>query len=120
MVAGSRPKIFIDKDDSIFLVYGQPQASTEMDKGIYFKTGDLVIAAATAESGWHDWQVIHTEVGPFGNEMLGDFYRWKKEGILSVMVQDAPVESSTPTPLRILDFSFRRIMKLWGQSKGTK
>jgi hypothetical protein len=120
MVAGSRPKIFIDKDDSIFLVYGQPQASTEMDKGIYFKTGDLVIAAATAESGWHDWQVIHTEVGPFGNEMLGDFYRWKKEGILSVMVQDAPVESSTPTPLRILDFSFRRIMKLWGQSKETK
>ena len=108
MVAGSRPKIFIDKDDNIFLVYGQPQASTEMDKGIYFKTGDLVIAAATAESGWTDWQVIHTEIGPFGNEMLGDFYRWKSEGVLSIMVQAAPEESSTPTALGIIDFTFKQ------------
>ncbi len=106
MVAGSRPKIFIDKGDNIFLVYGKPQASSEMAKGIYFKTGDLVIAAATAESGWLDWQVIHTEIGPFGNEMLGDFYRWKDDGILSVMVQNAPEETSAPTPLRVLDFSF--------------
>ena len=106
MVAGSRPKIFIDKDDNVFLIYGAPQASTEMARGIYFKNGDLVIAAATAESNWTDWQIIHTEVGPFGNEMLGDFYRWKSSGILSVMVQDAPEETSTPTPLRVLDFSF--------------
>ena len=106
MVAGNRPKIFIDKSDNIFLIYGKPQAFSKMAYGIYFKTGDLVIAAATAKSSWSDWQIIHTEIGPFGNEMLGDFYRWKSSSILSVMVQNAPKETSTPTPLRILDFSF--------------
>ena len=106
MVAGNRPKIFIDKSDNIFLIYGKPQASSKMAYCIYFKTGDLVIAAATAKSSWSDWQIIHTEIGPFGNEMLGDFYRWKSSSILSVMVQNAPEETSTPTPLRILDFRF--------------
>lgn len=109
MVAGNRPKVFIDGNDNLFLVYGQPQPSSEMSKGIYFKTGDLVIAAATAASGWTDWQIIHTETGPFGNEMLGDFYRWRESGILSVMVQGAPAKSGESTPLSVLDFSFKSI-----------
>jgi len=38
--------------------------------------------------------------------MLGDRYRWKKEGVLSVIVQDQPPEDGAPSALRILDFSF--------------
>lgn len=41
------------------------------------------------------------------NEMLGDRYRWTRERILSVMVQESPRQAHQPTPLRILDFDFR-------------
>ena len=64
------------------------------------------IAAAGAESKWTDWKVAHVEKGPFLNEFLGDRYRRKQEGILSVMAQEAPDKVHQPTPLRILDFSF--------------
>jgi hypothetical protein len=78
-----------------------------MENDVFLLAGDLVIAAATANSKWTDWRVIHVERGPFVNEMLGDPYRWKQEGILSVMVQESPKEVHQPTPLRLLDFSFK-------------
>ena len=90
-VAGNRPKLFVGRQDTLYLIYG--------------KRGALEIAAATARSKWTDWKVIHTESGPFGNEMLGDRYRWKRDGVLSVMVQGTPNKDHEPTPLRILDFS---------------
>ena len=73
---------------------------------LFFLAGDLVIATATANSTWTDWRTIHVEKGSFLNEMLGDRYRWKQEGMLSVMVQESPTEAHEATPLRILDFSF--------------
>ncbi len=65
-------------------------------------------ADATAASKWTDWKVIHTEKGPFCNEMLGDKYRWKSEEVLSVMVQKAPVATGASTPLQIIDFTFKQ------------
>jgi hypothetical protein len=88
--SGSRPKVFIGGKDSACLIYG--------------RGGDLVVAAATAASKWTDWKVVHREKGPFGNEMLGDAYRWKKEGVLSVLVQGRPAKDHQPTALRVLDF----------------
>ena len=93
-VPGNRPKVFVDKEDNAFLIYAA--------------NGDLVIAAATAASKWTDWAVVHVEKGPFVNEMLGDPYRWRQEGILSVLVQESPENPHDPTPLRILDFGFSR------------
>ena len=104
-IAGNRPKLFIDKNDNAYLIYSAQHKSSMMDHGIYFSKGDLIIAAATFESQWTDWNVIHTEKGPFVNEMLGDLYRWKKEGILSILVQGSPEKAHEATPLRILDFS---------------
>ena len=75
-----------------------------MEKEIYFAQGDLIIMAASSKSQWRDWKVIHTEKGPFSNEMLYDFYRWKEHGILSVMVQESPKEKRFAFTLRILDF----------------
>jgi hypothetical protein len=98
-VAGNRPKLFIDKTDNAYLIF--------RNADLFVQSGDLVIAAATASSKWTDWKVIHTEKGPFVNEMLGDLYRWKRDGILSIMVQDAPAKAHEVTPLRILDFTFR-------------
>jgi hypothetical protein len=90
-VSWSRPKVFIDKRDNTFLIYQQD--------------GQLAIAAATAGSGYRDWKVLHREPGPFVNEMLGDPFLWKQEGILSVMVQDTPENPTEPTTLRIMDFT---------------
>jgi len=89
-VSGSRPKLFIDKNDNTYLLYE--------------KEGNLEIAAASPKTGYTDWKVVLLENGPFVNEMLGDPYRWTQEGILSVLVQDSPENPSEPTPLRILDF----------------
>jgi hypothetical protein len=103
-VAGDRPKLFIDRNNNIFLIH-----SAEMpieNNNFSADQGDLVIAYATGISKWTDWKIVHVEKGPFVNEMLGDVYRWKEDGILSVMVQEMPIEKLKPTPLRILDFSF--------------
>ena len=103
-VAGNRPKIFIDKHDNAYLIYGSRRQSAKLSDGHLHAAGDLVIAGATVASNWEDWKIIHHEKGPFVNEMLGDFYRWKKEGVLSVMVQESPERPHDATPLRILDF----------------
>ena len=89
-VAGNRPKLFIDEANNTYL--------------IFMRAGDLVIMNAQADGKWADWKVIHQEKGPFLNEMLGDFYRWKESGILSVMVQESPKQDHESTPLRIIDF----------------
>lgn len=98
-IAGHRPKIFADLKDNLYVIYSTSSQGTI--------SSDLVIQAASAKSKWTDWQVIHTEKGPFVNEMLGDYYRWKKQGVLSVMVQESPTEKHESTSLRILDFTFK-------------
>ncbi len=103
-IAGNRPKIFTDKNDTIYMVFGAQQPGTV--NSMEYAEGDLVIAAAGSGSNWTDWQIIHAEKGPFVNEMLGDVYRWEKDGILSVMVQEMPSSVHESTPLRILDFAF--------------
>jgi hypothetical protein len=101
-VAGNRPKLFMDQEDNAYLVY-----CDAWSREIFFLEGKLIIAAATADSRWTDWKIIHTEKGPFFNEMLGDAYRWKRQGVLSVMVQQSPEEVHEPTALRIIDFSLK-------------
>lgn len=104
-VAGNRPKIFMDRCDNAYMIFGTKRQSAKLADGHLHSAGDLVVAAATAASKWEDWKVIHLEKGPFVNEMLGDIHRWKKEGILSIMVQESPKKAHEATPLRILDFS---------------
>jgi len=103
MIAGDRPKLFLNKEDNAYLVYND-----SWSQGVFHAKGSLAIAAATADAKWKDWKVVHTEQGPFVNEMLGDVYRWKSEGVLSIMVQQSPNEVYQPTPLRVLDFHFQR------------
>jgi len=106
--AGNRPKIFMDKSDNAYIIFGTRRTPAKLADGHLHSEGDLAIAAAAAASGWADWRVIHVEKGPFVNEMLGDNYRWDKEGVLSIMVQQSPEEAHQPTALRILDFSFEQ------------
>ena len=98
--AGNRPKVFIDAHDNAVLIYSA-------GGDLHGTGGELVIAAATAASKWNDWKTMHVEKGPFVNEMLGDPIRWRRESVLSVMVQDSPPEPHDPTALRIVDLSFK-------------
>jgi len=97
-LSGSRPKLFFTPRDTAVLIFGT-------DRG---PASALKIAVATAARQWADWRIVHTEPGPFVNEMLGDPVRWRQEGILSILVQDTPASPHEPTPLRVLDFRVRR------------
>ncbi len=103
IVAGNRAKLFVDKNDNLYLIFASKQASSTFTSEVYFNEGDLVIMAATTQSKWSDWGVIHIAKGPFMNEMLFDYYRWKASGILSVLVQESS-EGHNPSALRVLDF----------------
>ena len=107
-VAGNRPKLFFDRRDNAYLVFNRwrPDDSDVDGRGVIRGNGDLVIMAASAQAKWSDWRIIHTERGPFVNEMLGDPYRWLAEGVLSLLVQQSPAQPHDPTPLRILEFKF--------------
>jgi hypothetical protein len=106
-VSGNRPKIFLDRQDNAYMIYSSQVRPSAMADGHLLTRGQLIIAAATSAGKWGDWSVIHAENGPFVNEMLGDPYRWKEEGVLSVMAQESPKAAHEATPMRILDFRFR-------------
>ena len=105
--AGNRPKIFMDSSDNAYVIFGMSRLDAGLADGHLHSEGDLAIAAATSASNWEDWKIVYRERGPFVNEMLGDVYRWKSEGILSVMVQESPEKPHQSTILRILDFSLK-------------
>jgi rhamnogalacturonyl hydrolase YesR len=109
-VAGSRPRLYIDDQDNLIMIYNRPVANSVMESGIYFTEGDLVIAVATARAHWLDWRVVTEEKGPFINEMLADPIRWKSEKILSIMVQETPKVIGTPSPLRVLDYKWKKTL----------
>jgi hypothetical protein len=104
-VAGNRPQLFIRSNGDAFLIYNASRNPELISfREIFFIDGDLKIAAASAASGWTDWQIIHTETGYFLGEMLADPVRFKQDEILSILAQESPQTPSVPTPLRILDF----------------
>ncbi|UCD49449.1 MAG: BNR-4 repeat-containing protein, partial [Phycisphaerales bacterium] len=104
-VAGNRPKVFMDVEDNAYVIYGVRRQDATLSDGHLHRLGDLIIAGATAASKWEDWKILHREQGPFVNEMLGDVYRWKQDGVLSIMVQESPSTAHEATPLGILDYS---------------
>lgn len=104
-VAGNRPKVFLDRKDNAVLIYATRQPSSTLVRDVIVSAGDLVIAVASSRSSWTDWRVAHVEKGPFLNDMLGDPYRWRRDGILSVLVQESPQHVHEATALRILDFA---------------
>lgn len=104
---GNRPKLFVDKDDNLILIFAGKVQKNRNKKSRDLAKRDLVIAVATAKNEWKDWKIAHVEKGPYFNEMLGDVYRWKTEGVLSVFVQDTPKGKHEPSTLKVFDFSFK-------------
>ena len=104
---GNRPKVFADKHDNLIMIYaGGAKGDTKNNNE---DKSDLIIATATAKNEWKDWNVTHVLKGPFINDMLGDFYRWKSEGVLSIMVQNVPKRKSKKSTLKVVDLTFESI-----------
>lgn len=101
---GNRPKMYFDKNDNALLVYLEKWEATDWFSSIYFNKGTLVIAAATKKNNWKDWSIIHKEKGPFLNEVLVDPLRIKRNGILSVFLQESPSEVKAPANIKILEY----------------
>ena len=105
MAVGNRPKIFTDKNDNLIMIYCGTTNTTIKGRSSDVDGADLIVAVATAKNNWQDWHIAHAVKGPFMNDMLADIYRWKKEPILSVMLQDQPTEVRKPSALQVVDLS---------------
>lgn len=90
----NRPKLAATADNDLIAMFNN--------------RAQIVLLAATVESGYSDWKVIHREEGPWNGEPLPDLTRWSDEGVLSVYMQMDPSQSGEPTDLYVVDFSFDR------------
>ncbi|AJR04497.1 BNR repeat-containing protein [Siansivirga zeaxanthinifaciens] len=105
MAVGNRPKIFTDKNDNLIMIYCGTTNKSIKGKSSKADGADLIVAVATAKNKWQDWHIAHAVKGPFMNDMLADIYRWKKEGVLSVMIQDEPKRKRKPSELKVVDLA---------------
>ena len=103
MAVGNRPKIFTDKNNNLILIYCGTTDKTVKGKSRQMDGTDLIVAMATAKNNWQDWRIAHSVKGPFMNDMLADIYRWKNEGVLSVMLQEEPTAVREPSALKVVD-----------------
>ncbi len=105
MAVGNRPKILVDKKDNLIMIYAG--TANKNVKGKSNKDNDLIVAVASAKSKWTDWKIVYTYKGPFMNDMLADVYRWKNEGVLSIMLQNEPDAKKEPSLLRVIDLKIK-------------
>jgi hypothetical protein len=91
---GGRPALWFDAADNAYLVYTGDR---------FHPLDELCIAAATANSRWQDWKVVHREAGPFTGQPRIDPHSAADR--LSVYIQERPAEESgNSSALRVLDF----------------
>jgi hypothetical protein len=98
---GRRPTIVADAASNLIVVVGK-RADLEhhgMDTG-----GPMHIFAASAASGWTDWQEVFRSEKSFVGEPRVDKLRWQQERVLSIYAQEAPVAPGKPSALRVMDF----------------
>jgi len=87
---GVRPRLVSDSEGNLVLVCrGQ-------------EDGRLRVVSARRSSGWSDWTLEYATDTVFGNEPLVDLARWRKDGLLSIYLQDKAAEPGRPSALRVV------------------
>lgn len=89
---GNRPKLVTDGDDNLYLIFMRKDHFDSKDQA-----APLVVVKATAARKWKDWQQVYISKEDYFNEPQVDMRRWMTEGVLSVLVQDAPSSPDTPS-----------------------
>jgi unsaturated rhamnogalacturonyl hydrolase len=95
---GNRPKLVTDKQDNLYLLFMQKDHFDAKDQ-----SAPLVIYKATAAKKWTDWQQVFISGDRYFNEPQVDLFRWQQEGVLSVLVQDAPASTGAASAIKVLD-----------------
>ncbi len=90
---GSRPRIGHDADGNLYAVYTS--------------SNDLIIAGATKDANYSDWEIVHEDNRNFVSHALLDQSRLVNDGVLSIFLQDNGPSSNvaTGTSLRVLEFT---------------
>ena len=90
---GSRPKLGHDANGDLY--------------AIYTSRGDLIVAGATRDGNYEDWEILYKDERNFVSDPLLDQDRLFNDGVLSVFIQDNGPASNeaTGTPLRVLEFN---------------
>ena len=99
---GRKPQLAVGKDGAAYLVFCKgPQLNYENA----IAEGRLMVARATEESAWSDWEIVWQSEGDFISEPLFDGDRWRQEEVLSVYAQELPGQPGQPSPLHVFDFA---------------
>ncbi|WP_448699330.1 BNR repeat-containing protein [Mucilaginibacter sp. AW1-3] len=98
---GNRPKLIVDKHNNLYLIYMRKDHFESQDQA-----APLVVARATAANNWTDWKEFFVSKEGYFNEPQIDLVRWQQKGVLSVMLQKAPLSSGAPSALSVLDITW--------------
>ena len=106
---GTRGQIAYDSNGNVFAAYTTPGVA-EDDNRNFYDPGTLIIAGATADSGYADWSILYRDDMFFNRffegEPLIDQQRLASEGVLSVFVQEGSSNLGvTASDLHVLDFN---------------
>lgn len=106
---GTRPQIVTDSNGNAFAAYSSPGVAADHNRNFY-DPGSLVIAGATASSGYTDWTILYKDDLFFNRffegEPLIDQQRLLVDGVLSVYLQEgSSTNSLTNSDLHIFDFT---------------
>ena len=102
---GSRPKIAFDQDGNVYAAFLSPGVARAANRN-YLDPGGLVIAGASASSNYSDWNILYHDPMIYEGEPLVDQQRLLRDGILSVLVQDANLSQTglAASNIRVYDF----------------
>ena len=106
---GTRPSIAYDLNGNVYAAYTTPGVAGDHNRNFY-DPGTLVIAGATAISGYQDWSILYRDDSFFNRFFEGepaiDQQRLADNGVLSVFIQEGNSSDSgvTTSDLHVLDF----------------
>ena len=106
---GTRGNIAYDLDGNVYAAYTSPGIAGDHNRNFY-DPGTLIVAGATADSGYQDWSILYRDDSGFNRFFEGepaiDQQRLVNDGVLSVFVQEGSSNSGvTTSDLHILDFN---------------
>ena len=106
---GTRGQIAYDSNGNVYAAYTTPGVAGDHGRNFY-DPGTLIIAGATADSGYANWSILYRDDVLFNRffegEPLIDQQRLASEGVLSVFIQEGSSNSGvTMSDLHILDFN---------------
>jgi hypothetical protein len=98
---GNRPKLIVDKENNLYLVFIEKDPFDRTDK----IAGSLKVLKATGQTKWTDWKEVFISKKKYFSEVMVDLNLWQKSQVLSLIVQDEPKSLSTASAaIEVIDF----------------